>query len=233
MDVPIFLNDFQAHKEYVAENPEMPCGAYLVICELPIHFGYWTCCNLLEWRKRTFEFGIKHAHLKPFFEHRVTEMCEILRETPLYMSHKSYKAARYFALKLPELLKDYQLLQTKFDREVLECSTDDDKVTQLIAQFVRYAYIGFYVMKFIPKTDFHGFHVQTHSHLKPTTPEEKMWEITSNPRECDKCLQTYAKLQRCSICRMAKYCSKECQRAHWTAHKPICKKWKDTVMQIK
>ncbi|KAG5485867.1 hypothetical protein CUR178_07460 [Leishmania enriettii] len=29
-------------------------------------------------------------------------------------------------------------------------------------------------------------------------------------------------LQRCSRCRLAKYCSLECQRADWKAHKQVC-----------
>jgi radical SAM protein with 4Fe4S-binding SPASM domain len=32
-----------------------------------------------------------------------------------------------------------------------------------------------------------------------------------------------AKLRDCSRCRMAKYCSAACQKAHWATHKAICK----------
>jgi hypothetical protein len=31
---------------------------------------------------------------------------------------------------------------------------------------------------------------------------------------------------RCSSCRAAWYCSTKCQRAHWAAHKPVCKRLK-------
>lgn len=30
--------------------------------------------------------------------------------------------------------------------------------------------------------------------------------------------------KKCGNCRVAKYCSKECQRVHWKEHKPICRK---------
>lgn len=39
---------------------------------------------------------------------------------------------------------------------------------------------------------------------------------------CAKCGLASAPLQRCSVCRRERYCSRECQRAHWQAHKPLC-----------
>jgi hypothetical protein len=36
---------------------------------------------------------------------------------------------------------------------------------------------------------------------------------------------------RCSSCRAAWYCSTKCQRAHWAAHKPVCKRLNAAVLQ--
>ena len=43
---------------------------------------------------------------------------------------------------------------------------------------------------------------------------------------CGKGPATGTKLQTCSRCGNARYCSKECQRGHWGAHKAQCREWK-------
>jgi hypothetical protein len=40
---------------------------------------------------------------------------------------------------------------------------------------------------------------------------------------CGKVAAAGAKFQRCGGCRAVRYCSKECQRAHWACHKPVCR----------
>ncbi|EGP90952.1 uncharacterized protein MYCGRDRAFT_29456, partial [Zymoseptoria tritici IPO323] len=42
--------------------------------------------------------------------------------------------------------------------------------------------------------------------------------------QCLSCSQIAAGLQTCARCKAAKYCSRECQAAHWTAHKSACKR---------
>lgn len=39
---------------------------------------------------------------------------------------------------------------------------------------------------------------------------------------CDGCGQKALGLRRCSRCRKVAYCSTECQKANWKAHKPEC-----------
>ncbi|KAI9030220.1 hypothetical protein DFJ74DRAFT_655908 [Hyaloraphidium curvatum] len=51
---------------------------------------------------------------------------------------------------------------------------------------------------------------------------------TEKPGECWRCKVAAADekegLMRCSACRMARYCSKECQKRDWPEHKEICRK---------
>ena len=45
------------------------------------------------------------------------------------------------------------------------------------------------------------------------------------PSRCDFCFDETAKLAVCAICKVAKYCSKECQREAWQRHhKKVCKR---------
>ncbi|EPT00605.1 hypothetical protein FOMPIDRAFT_1162970 [Fomitopsis schrenkii] len=48
--------------------------------------------------------------------------------------------------------------------------------------------------------------------------------MNKNPRECANCHAVKDKaLMICSRCKLAQYCSKECQKAHWSYHKIWCK----------
>ena len=45
--------------------------------------------------------------------------------------------------------------------------------------------------------------------------------MSSQNRTCPVCQQANA-TKRCSRCNAVWYCSPECQRKHWTIHKPVC-----------
>lgn len=46
---------------------------------------------------------------------------------------------------------------------------------------------------------------------------------------CGNASSSDAMLLQCARCKMRKYCGKECQSKHWTAHKNICKRVKDVA----
>lgn len=43
-------------------------------------------------------------------------------------------------------------------------------------------------------------------------------------KHCFNCKRKDKNLRMCNGCMMVSYCTPECQRAHWTAHKPKCKR---------
>lgn len=58
-------------------------------------------------------------------------------------------------------------------------------------------------------------------------PDKIIQKLDMGAGSCDQCGEkAYNKnviLQRCSRCKEAMYCSKECQKAHWPTHKQVCK----------
>ena len=44
----------------------------------------------------------------------------------------------------------------------------------------------------------------------------------SQSRSCASCAKTDVHLLLCSGCKLVSYCDKDCQKAHWKAHKPSC-----------
>jgi len=50
----------------------------------------------------------------------------------------------------------------------------------------------------------------------------KVKDTTKSHECCLKCGKTNAKMNVCSKCKVAKYCSKDCQKSHWKQHKSTC-----------
>jgi len=42
-------------------------------------------------------------------------------------------------------------------------------------------------------------------------------------KSCDACRQMSVRLKACSRCKTTRYCSSQCQKSHWKAHKLICR----------
>ena len=57
-------------------------------------------------------------------------------------------------------------------------------------------------------------------------------DVESN-EECGACGSSAKATKFCSKCKSVKYCSKECQRAHWKVHKKVCKEIAGAQSQVK
>ena len=43
-------------------------------------------------------------------------------------------------------------------------------------------------------------------------------------KACEKCGKEAEKMKACSVCRLIRYCSEECQQGDWKEHKEACKR---------
>ena len=67
-------------------------------------------------------------------------------------------------------------------------------------------------------------------HAPSDTHIDKELESSSQDmNKCARCYQTSPTLKACSNCLSVKYCSKECQRKHWSEHKMVCKQQSEVL----
>lgn len=55
----------------------------------------------------------------------------------------------------------------------------------------------------------------------PVPVAESLITVRNNSEECHSCRVMFAKYS-CAKCQAVKYCSRECQKLHWKAHKTKC-----------
>jgi len=63
----------------------------------------------------------------------------------------------------------------------------------------------------------------------PSEEDTMFWFNESKGKTCDQCHAPSEKLSRCSRCRDAAYCSRECQKAAWKLHKRLCGKTTEQI----
>lgn len=71
-----------------------------------------------------------------------------------------------------------------------------------------------------------GHHPAPHHHTHPhvTVSGAGHGSAADQDKKCARCGVRDVKLLKCSRCFSARYCSKDCQVAHWPEHKAVCKK---------
>ena len=58
--------------------------------------------------------------------------------------------------------------------------------------------------------------------LKAMPPKKKKPASSDDADTCAHCERHEPTLSSCSRCGLVKYCSRDCQRAHWKEHRPLC-----------
>lgn len=61
--------------------------------------------------------------------------------------------------------------------------------------------------------------------------EKKCWSCKKSSSELT--TETDKKIQSCSACKVATYCSRDCQKKDWSQHKPNCTKLKNEAESLK
>ena len=77
----------------------------------------------------------------------------------------------------------------------------------------------------VDKTDIRPIKAVLVLEKKTDAPITDGYEITCGAAGCVKT----KKLQICAQCKTLKYCSRECQRAHWKVHKAVCEQYKKEI----
>ncbi|KAK3253642.1 hypothetical protein CYMTET_37111 [Cymbomonas tetramitiformis] len=79
------------------------------------------------------------------------------------------------------------------------------------------------VVRFMDREALRSFLIGVRGHVL-VVPAEADTASMILAQSCWGCGLQQAQLSRCSICKVAKYCSAACQRGHWRIHKPNCSK---------
>ena len=56
--------------------------------------------------------------------------------------------------------------------------------------------------------------------------------LISNPLRCSQCGKEKLRLLKCTVCRIAHYCDKKCQKQQWKVHKRLCKDLRDKFSRV-
>ena len=61
-----------------------------------------------------------------------------------------------------------------------------------------------------------------HGSTAPRKPSTVAKKSVTDQNKCSFCGNYSENLKKCSRCRLTQYCNRECQKKHWSVHKPVC-----------
>ncbi|GMF33189.1 unnamed protein product [Phytophthora fragariaefolia] len=112
-----------------------------------------------------------------------------------------------------------------------------EKESKLDSLMSRFGCVGQNLMHHTEKWEFYAARESVFCHAEddpkgvthPSEDDTMFWFKETKGKTCDQCHAPSEKLSKCSRCRDALYCSRECQKAAWKLHKRLCGKTPEEI----
>ena len=223
----IRLDDLAVHSRFNSRTPDAPCNGIIIYKAVTVTLGTRSSQEFLQLREDLTTYAQEHA-----VDCDAAEMLADLDRITAIMAHSklsttvSMNPKREIKKVLPLLLgKSKSKIGTSGGFMIQKASLDgidvDAEAEKFMMKFIRNAFAIMYIYKLQKVDKHHGFCIST---IPPmiTAAEFSRFAKEQN-KHCENCLQTTSSLKVCSGCQLVKYCSTECQKAHWKIHKRLCK----------
>jgi hypothetical protein len=219
------LDNYLEHASFAALYPTHLCNAVIIYKSVIINLGLKPAIEFLHLRRELFRYAQdQRDNAAQLFEELenislILNRSKLSRCFLLYPEKQIKKMLPYLMGQLkPSPCGEALLIKCKELPDDLDKSAEAEK---LKIKFLRSAYAVMFVYKLKTTDSYHDFCV------KPVPAGMTVKHISDQvkvfSKHCDKCMKTSERLKVCNSCKMARYCTVECQREDWKRHKDFCR----------